>query len=299
MGFNSLAKKFLPGGLALFVAFVGGGGMLLFGQEKIKEKEFKAEHKAEYKQHKKEFCSSDGWSSGDRISYNELREFTMPGSGSLAVDGGKNGGIKVKGSDRSDVLVRACVQSWGTSAEAAKAVAGNIKIASGGLVKAENGVDDQHWGVSYEVLVPRSTNLKLNAHNGGISISTVEGMLEFETMNGGVSLYDVAGDVKGRTTNGGVNVSLSGTSWKGSGLDVTTTNGGVNLLMPESYAANIETGTVNGGFKSDITALNVERTEKTRSMRINTAINGGGAPIRVITTNGGINIRSSDKAAKY
>jgi hypothetical protein len=65
--------------------------------------------------------------------------------------------------------------------------------------------------------------------------------------------------------------------------------------MPETYAARIETGTVNGGFKSDIAALNVERTERTRGARINTEINGGGAPIRLITTNGGVKISSSVK----
>ena len=53
----------------------------------------------------------------------------------------------------------------------------------------------------------------------GFSIG-VDGALEFETQNGGVSLSDVAGDVKGKTQNGGVNVSLSGSSWRGGGLDV-------------------------------------------------------------------------------
>ena len=75
--------------------------------------------------------------------------------------------------------------------------------------------------------------------------------------------------------------------------------------MPESYAANVETGTVNGGFRSDIPSLNVTQEDvkgdswsaKSRSKRIQTALNGGGAPIRVITTNGGIQINSADKTS--
>ena len=90
-------------------------------------------------------------------------------------------------------------------------------------------------------------------------VSTVPA--EFETTNGGVHIKDVSGNIKGRTTNGGVNVSLSGSSWKGNGLDVTTTNGGVNLSMPANFAAHIETGTVNGGFKSDIPGLTVEKND--------------------------------------
>jgi hypothetical protein len=273
---------------------------ILFGQEKQKLEKIDKDHAAN--KMNKEFCSSDNWSNGDKVSFKELREMTIPASGSLAVDGGKNGGIKVKGSDRADILVRACVQAWGTSEDVARSVAGGIRISTAGTVRAE-AADDQHWGVSYEVLVPRNTDLNLKAHNGGISIYSVEGRLNFETLNGGVSLMDVAGDVRGRTTNGGVKVSLSGSSWRGTGLDVITTNGGVHVSIPETYAANFETGTTNGGFRSDIPALNVTTEDVkggnryNRATRLNTALNGGGAPIRVITTNGGVNISSASKTA--
>jgi hypothetical protein len=282
----------LKAALAAAVLFIST--TILFGQEKDK-----SAYKAEIKN--KEFCSSENWSNGERVSFKEVREMTLPATGSLSVDGGKNGGIRVMGSDRSDILVRACVQAWGANAEAARAAASAVRISSGGTVKADS-PGDENWGVSYEVLIPRFTNLNLKAHNGGIAIASVEGRLEFETLNGGVHLKDVAGDVRGRTTNGGVNVMLAGNSWKGNGLDVITTNGGVHLSLPDTYAANIETGTTNGGFRSNIPALNVT-TENVqgpdrhqRAIRLNTAINGGGAPIRIITTNGGVNIDSASKA---
>lgn len=284
--------------LALAVSLVFVCTSILFGQDK-------SEYKTEYKLKNKEFCSNNSWSNGDKVSFNEVREITIPASGSLSVDGGKNGGIKVKGENRSDVLVRACIQTWGTSDEAARAAAAGIRIGTS-PVKADSSGGESNWSVSYDVRVPHSTNLKLNAHNGGISIGSVEGSLEFETTNGGVNLTDVAGDVKGRTTNGGVNVVLSGNSWRGSGLDVTTSNGGVNLTLPETYSANVETGTVNGGFKSDIPSLNITTEDikgggigSRRANRIATSLNGGGAPIRVVTTNGGIRINSAEKSMKY
>ncbi len=279
-------------GLAGIMLFICAGVVLSQDKAGKVDKAFKAEYK------NKEFCSNN-WSNGDKVSISDLRESTVASAGSLNIDAGRNGGIKVKGENRSDVLLRACVQAWGISEEAAKGIASSIRInTAGGMVKAE-GPDENGWSVSFEARVPNSTNLKLMAHNGGISISSVEGNLEFETMNGGVSLANVAGDVRGRTTNGGVNVSLSGNTWKGSGLDVQTTNGGVNLNLPEGYAANIETGTVNGGFKSDIPALNVT-TENIvgghgqKPKQINTAINGGGAPIKVTTKNGGIRIGTGE-----
>ena len=292
MKLSALISLFIKAALAIALTIFSTA--VLFGQETA-EKAGKAEAKVKYK----EFCSNNNsWNGSDRDSYNEMREMTLPATGNLSVDGGRNGGISVKGENRADVLVRACVQTWGTTDAEAKSLASSVKIGTSPQIKAE-GASEEGWSVSYEILAPRNTDLKLTAHNGGISIGSVDGRLEFETTNGGVSLNDVGGDVKGRTTNGGVNVSLTGNAWRGSGLDVQTSNGGVHLSIPDNYAANIETGTVNGGFKSDIASLNVEKDERNRprATKLNTALNGGGAPIRVVTTNGGIHISSAERSA--
>ena len=203
----------------------------------------------------------------------------------------------MRGENRSDVRFAPAFRLGEKLRRKPNAIVKSIRIETGSNVRAVVPSGAENFGVSFEILVPRSMNLDLKAHNGGISIKSVEGNLRFETQNGGLHLGDLAGDVKGRTTNGGVNVDLSGSTWRGSGLDIETTNGGVKLSMPENYAANVETGTVNGGFKSNIAGLNLnnEDGEKwNRKKRINASINGGGAPIRVITTNGGIKIGSDD-----
>jgi len=256
-----------------------------------------AQNKAEAKEKTRSFCSYNNYSNGDHVSVSDPRETTIPATGSLNVDGGQNGGVRVVGSSRSDVLVRACVQAWGRSDEEAKALASSVRIETSGTIRADGPQSDrnQNWSVSFEISTPRNTSLNLKAHNGGISISGVEGSMEFETMNGGVALDDVAGEIKGRTTNGGVKVALAGNRWNGGGLDVQTTNGGVMLSLPTDFAAHVETGTVNGGFRSDFAALNVDRTEKWKPARISADLNGGGPTIRVITTNGGVQINSSEK----
>ena len=267
----------------LLLAIFCLSGSIVFGQ-----------NKAEQKTKNKEFCSNYNYSNDEKISYKETREVNIPAGSLVNVDGKRNGGIKVRGENRSDVLVRACIQTLGATDEEARAFAKNIRIETGSTIRAE-GSEESNWAVSYEILVPRSTNLKLSTHNGGIGISSVEGTMEFEAHNGGISLNDVAGDVKGKTQNGGVSVSLSGNGWKGGGLDIETKNGGVNLSIPENYAARIETGTVNGGFKSEINGLSVadDETGRSRNKRISTDLNGGGATVRVITTNGGVKISSS------
>ena len=256
-----------------------------------------AQNKEKYKNktYSKEFCSNN-WSNGDKVSGSELREMTVSG-GSLTVDGKRNGGIQVKGENRSDVLIRACVQTWGNTEEEAKSLAKGIRIETGGTIRAEGVSEENGWSVSYQILVPRSTNLKLTTMNGGISISDVDGTMEFDAKNGGIHLSNLAGSVKGRTTNGGLHIELSGNTWKGDGIDVETTNGGVHLTMSETYAARFETRTVNGGFKSDIAALAVEKEKdengyRRQGVNISRDINGGGALVRVVTTNGGVKIGS-------
>lgn len=290
---NSIAKNLRYFGIAAIAAVISITATTALSQVNIDTAKLKqyAEYKGEYS-----FCSNNNWSNNERVSTSDLRELTVASTGSINVDAGKNGGISVKGEDRSDVLIRACVQAWGVSEEAARSAASSVRISTGGEIKAD-GPQDGNWSVSYQILAPRNTNTSLTAINGGISLSGLDGKAEFTTKNGGINIGDLAGDVIGKTSNGGINVKLSGNSWKGRGLDLQTTNGGINLMLPETYAANVETGTVNGGYKSDIPALNIttenikgDDTYRSRSKRIQTNLNGGGAPIKIVTTNGGVKI---------
>ncbi len=73
------------------------------------------------------------------------------------------------------------------------------------------------------------------------------------------------------------------------GLDAETTNGPVNLAIPESYSARLEFGTVNGpmsvGFPVTVTI------QGRVGRRITTTLGAGGAPVRAVTTNGPVEIR--------
>lgn len=113
------------------------------------------------------------------------------------------------------------------------------------------------------------------------------GAIEFAAQNGGIHLAGVGGDVRGRTQNGGLSVELTGARWEGRGLDAQTTNGGVTLIVPEGYDAELETGTTNGGFDIDFPVTVQGRIGRS----IRTTLGDGGAVVRAITTNGGVRVR--------
>ncbi len=235
----------------------------------------------------------DSWFDGDRLqSHCEITEQTIPAGGIINVDAGKNGGVAVKGSNRTDVLVRARIQTAALTTGEAEQLAKQIRIDTAGGRISGQGPDQQdnnHWSVSFEVLVPNRTDLSLAAHNGGISISDVTGKIDFKCLNGGVNLNRVGGNVHGSTTNGGLNVILAGDRWDGEELDVKTTNGGVNMSVPENYSAHLETGTVNGNVSVDFPVTVQGRITKEISLNLG----GGGATVRAMTTNGGVRLQRS------
>ena len=236
-----------------------------------------------------EDCRSGRWGGNDREQFCDVREQTIATRSRLRVDGRENGGIEIVGEDRNDIRVISKIQAQAGSQNEAKELASAIKIDIGDDIRADGPSTRwrSSWSVSYEIHVPRKISLDLSANNGGISIENVDGRMEFETTNGGVSLTGVSGDVRGSTSNGGLDVVLSGDRWVGEGLDVRTTNGGIELAIPANYSARLETGTVNGGMDIGFPITVQGRINR----RLTTQLGNGGPTVRVTTTNGGVSIR--------
>ena len=235
-------------------------------------------------------CRDGRWS-GDRNreQYCDVREQTIASRSVLRVDGRENGGIEIIGADRSDILVISKLEARAESAAEAKEMADRIRIAIGDDIRADGPSTRwrSSWSVSYEIHVPRKTNLDLSTNNGGITIENVDGRIEFEANNGGVTLTNLAGAVRGSTTNGGLEVDLVGDKWNGEGLDVRTSNGGIEMNIPANYSAQLETGTVNGGMDIGFPITVQGRLNR----RLTTQLGNGGPLVRVVTTNGGVVLR--------
>lgn len=225
----------------------------------------------------------------DRERYCEVREQRLRASRGLDIDGEQNGSVTVHGWNRSEVLVLARIQTDGEDLSDARDLASAINIQTdGGRIRAEGPSTRRHqsWSVSYDVWTPRNTDLHVSTHNGGIGIDNIEARLDLSAVNGGLRLQSIAGDVHGETTNGPLNVSLDGDRWRGEGLDLRTTNGPVNLDIPDGYSARLETGTVNGGLRIDFPVT----LQGMIGRRISTQLGDGGPPIRAVTTNGPVTI---------
>jgi DUF4097 and DUF4098 domain-containing protein YvlB len=229
-------------------------------------------------------------SNGGRATHCEVRESTLPVSASLSVNAQPNGGIHVQSWDRNEILVQAKVRASAPSEPEARALASEVHVNVGaGRVDSDGPRatgSNRSWSVSYDVFVPRSIDLTLTSTNGGVRVEGVEGQLRLNTTNGGISIAGAAGDVRGQTTNGGIDVRLQGNSWRGSGLDLRTTNGSVVVHAPATFSARLNAQTTNGGITTDFPMTVQGRLGRT----VEGDIGQGGAPLRITTTNGTIRL---------
>jgi len=229
------------------------------------------------------------WGWGHQEHACEVRSITIAKPEKLSVSS-MNGGIHILGEDRRDVQIDARIEAWANSSSDAAGILREIQIETSGGAIHDKG-PNFHWGhqgygISYVIHAPRQLSAELKTMNGGINLEHLDGDLKFDTTNGGVDLTDLAGDVHGSTVNGGLDISLSGDRWNGKGLNAETTNGGINLNIPEHYSAHLETGTVNGGIEVNF-PITIQGDIK---HHLATDIGSGGPTIHAETTNGGVTL---------
>lgn len=230
----------------------------------------------------------------DKAKACEVRELALkPQRGPLSIDPDVNGGVSVVAWDRDSIAIFVKVMAWARSDDAADALVRDVEVvAQGSTIRAAGPSPSgrgQSWSVSFHVYVPRRTDLTARTTNGPLEVDGVKGTLDLAAHNGPVSLVGVAGDVRVRVQNGPLHVELDGDRWDGAGLDAETVNGPAVLAIPAGYSARLETGTVNGPLtiRFPLTVTIQGRMPE----RLSTTLGQGGAPVRVVTTNGPMVIR--------
>jgi hypothetical protein len=208
-----------------------------------------------------------------------------------------NGKIDVQPSTGNVVEIIAEKSARGASSEAAKEALAKIEIAesvSPTAIKIETKVQRGTGGmfsqsnqqVEYLVKVPAGAEVNFHTVNGGIELSGLKGRITAGTTNGGIKARDVSGPIEASTTNGGVEVDLA--ELAEAGVKLGCTNGGIDLRLPSDARATISARITNGGI--DTGGLQIEKTGDATRRRLEARLNGGGAPVNLEGTNGGIHI---------
>ena len=142
---------------------------------------------------------------------------------------------------------------------------------------------------------------------GGIRVMYVSGPMDVESSGGSICLTRVSGSVKAATGSGTITawinpditekehewVSLAGAS------QLTSDEGDINVFLPRNLAANIEAIVENGGAQKieadPALALQIARSApRSGPVKAVAALNGGGALLRLKTTDGKIKLQFLD-----
>ena len=230
-----------------------------------------------------------------RASDEWVRSYNLGPDGEIAITA-SNGTIDLEGYDGSTVEVRAERTARAVDDEAARElvsrIAINEEVASTRATIRTEGISGILIGVSYQVKyhvrAPHSVVARLRLTNGVISAKAFSGQLIANSTNGGVVGQDLSGRLEARSTNGEIRITM--TAVPAGGVSIQTTNGRVDLALPDTVKADLSAECRNGSVT--VEGLSFEAFGEQSRRIANGRLNGGGAPIEVRTTNGAVRVRS-------
>ncbi len=145
-----------------------------------------------------------------------------------------------------------------------------------------------------EIYLPKSQNISVtNSWSGDIQIDGFAGEVEANAnLNGGLKLINLTGPVTAYALNQDIKVTFNKIN-QNSPIIITTTNGEIDVTLPGNTAANLELSSWNGEIYSNFELKSPEKNglKTISSRKTKRIINGGGADIKLKSTNGNIYIR--------
>ncbi|WP_373519128.1 DUF4097 domain-containing protein [Pricia sp.] len=164
------------------------------------------------------------------------------------------------------------------------------------VVQTGNNLIVQHVRKSggAEIYLPKSQNVSVtNSWDGDIHIEGFTGEVEANAnLNGGLTLEKVSGPITAYSLNQDVRVVFDNVN-QDSSIIISTTNGEIDVTLPEKTAADLELNSWNGDIYSNFDLSRPEKKglKSIAGRKVEGSINGGGVDITLKSTNGNIYLR--------
>jgi DUF4097 and DUF4098 domain-containing protein YvlB len=250
-----------------------------------------------------------------RFTEREEKHFAVSGKPNVSLKT-FDGAIEVRTWDKAEVQV--VIERRGSSKSAADSI--EVKAEQDGdRITVEARVPHtRDVGFSFRgsraarliVSMPAAADLAAGSGDGAIDVEGVSGRIQLRSGDGRIRARAIAGEVDVHTGDGSVTVDgkLTGVrahsgdgsvairadegSTAGGDWDITTGDGSVTLQIPDSFGAELDAHTGDGGIRTqDVSVSNVTGTISRNSLR--GRLGGGGHSVRVRTGDGSITIRRS------
>ncbi|WP_350284341.1 DUF4097 family beta strand repeat-containing protein [uncultured Croceitalea sp.] len=234
------------------------------------------------------------------ITVNAQSDYSKSLSGIEWVKIDTKSGISVKTHDKNELLIK--VSGMRQRSQKAKGLrlvgAGGTDNTDVGFSVVQDGntliVKNLRKSENAEVYLPKTQNVSVtNSWHGDIIIDGFSGEVEANAnLNGGLQVYNISGPLTAYSLNESISVEFDKVA-KDSPIVIRTTNGEIDVTLPESTPANLELASWNGEIYTnfDLARPDKDGLKSVSGKNIKGAINGGGAKIRLKSTNGTIYLR--------
>lgn len=236
------------------------------------------------------------------------KSYRFNAGGTIRVDTGFMGSVKVVGWEKPFVKVRAETTVYGVDlADLEK----NAKEIRPRITRTETEISVgtvhpakfQMGRIEYTAYVPRQrTNLYIKANRGPVSVENVNGWVEADTVVGYLHLVDMNGYVSAKTYRGDILVQLKGQRWEGLQVGAATELGSVSVYMPFNYSCDMTLITLKGGISVDYPSFLVDEEEhsilvaqKKEGAFVNQKLRFGGANVLFQTKCGDVFLKGYDQ----
>jgi hypothetical protein len=187
---------------------------------------------------------------GPAIMETEERSVSKAEASTLRIDNLQNAGVQLRGWDKDNYSVTLCKFADRDRSDS-KELLSRIKLSiDGGRVSVSGPGHERNWNVHLLIWSPRGANLDIQAKNGPVSFSEVDGKILVRATNGPVSMSNCTGEadvasqngpisisgksgkLKLHTENGPISVALQSPDWTDGGLVADAVNGPISLSVP-------------------------------------------------------------------
>jgi len=239
--------------------------------------------------------------------------YRLPFGGTVTLSAAPAGSIIIEGWQRSEVDVTASIELQAPSAADLDRLAAlntfvvdedtnHIRILTTGthdrsLMKrmAKNfpkALIGLPWKIDYRIKIPALTDLSIDAGNGPIKLSGIEGTIRLNALDSVADLSLTGGLVQATIQSGAVNFSIPARGWHGLGAEIKLASGNLNVELLPGFSGDIDAEVMRiGEIKNSFSELTPrERNGITqRSMRARAG--NGGATLTLTVGDGTIQIR--------
>jgi hypothetical protein len=167
-----------------------------------------------------------------------------------------------------------------------------VRVATGNgavLVERVGGEVSASTGNGRVKVLSTDGAVRVSTGNGDVDVTDAKGAVRVSTGNGRVTVTTAQGPVEARSGNGDIDVRMT-TVRATEDMTFSTGSGDVRVTLPTDYNGELDASTGNGSISSDFD-LKVEGRMSPR--RVRATIGTGGARLRLVTGNGGLELRKA------